>query len=127
MNVPTGATRDIEFLADAEGDWGLHCHKVHHLMNGMGHNLPITLGTKTADLDARLGRLVPGLMPVDATMEEMMEMGRPANTIGSTLAGPFGTIDAGGMFTVVKVRAGLTTDADPGWYEHPVGTIAGPV
>ena len=128
VNVPSGATRDIEFLADAEGDWGLHCHKVHHLMNGMGHNLPITLGLQTSDLDARLGRLVPGLGPAEMVMGgEMMEMGRPQNTIGSTIQGPFGAVDAGGMFTVVKVRAGITDDADPGWYKHPAGTVAGPV
>jgi hypothetical protein len=32
----------------------------------------------------------------------------------------------GGMFSVVKVREGLSaTDyADPGWYEHPEGTVA---
>jgi len=39
--------------------------------------------------------------------------------------GPFGTITMGGMFTIVKVREGLTTyDKDPGWYQHPAGTVA---
>jgi hypothetical protein len=30
------------------------------------------------------------------------------------------------MFTVVKVREGLAHNdyADPGWYEHPPGTVA---
>jgi hypothetical protein len=40
-------------------------------------------------------------------------------------AGPFGTIDMGGMFTVLKVRD-EPDSADPaGWYEHPAGTVAG--
>jgi len=32
----------------------------------------------------------------------------------------------GGMFTILKVRDGITTFDDPGWYEHPEGTIASP-
>jgi manganese oxidase len=31
--VPVGSSRDIEFVADAPGDWALHCHMTHHLMN----------------------------------------------------------------------------------------------
>ena len=40
--------------------------------------------------------------------------------------GPFGALDMGGMFTVLKVRDGLARDAygDPGWYAHPSGTVA---
>lgn len=124
VSVPTGSTRDIEFVADAEGDWGLHCHKVHHLMNGMGHNLPMTLGVRTEDLDKRIRKYFPDYMPTSAGMAEMMEMGRPKNTIGSSFEGPFGELDAGGMFTVVKVRAGITSYEDPGPYKHPPGTVA---
>ncbi|MFM9994951.1 MAG: copper oxidase, partial [Phycisphaerales bacterium] len=61
------------------------------------------------------------------TMSGMMEMGRPPNTIGSEFPGPFDKIDAGGMFTVVKVRKDIATYDDPGWYQHPEGTVAGPV
>jgi hypothetical protein len=39
--------------------------------------------------------------------------------------GPFGNIEMGGMFTVVKVRDRLASyDKDPGWYNHPKGTVA---
>ena len=40
--------------------------------------------------------------------------------------GPFGPMEMGGMFTVVKVRDGLERGnyADPGWYKHPEGTVA---
>ena len=33
--VPVGSTRDIEFVADAPGDWAMHCHMTHHVMNQM--------------------------------------------------------------------------------------------
>jgi hypothetical protein len=54
-----------------------------------------------------------------------MNMPVPKNSIpmrGGT--GPFGHIDMGGMFTVLKVREALTSDEDPGWYVHPPGTVA---
>ena len=125
INVPTGSARDIEFIADAEGDWGLHCHKVHHLMNGMGHNLPIAVGMKTDDLDARIRKFYPAYMPMGIGMAGMMPMGGPSNVpLMGDIEGPFGEIDGGGMFTVVKVRKGIDTYADPGWYKHPPGTVA---
>src|SRR4051812_49232098 len=31
--VPVGTTKTIEFVADAPGDWPLHCHMTHHVMN----------------------------------------------------------------------------------------------
>lgn len=128
INVPTGSSRDIEFIADAEGDWGLHCHKVHHLMNGMGHNLPIVVGMKTGDLDERIRKYFPNYMPMGVGMAGMMPMGQPANMLPmGGIEGPFGEIDGGGMFTVVKVRKGINSYEDPGWYKHPEGTVAGPV
>ena len=30
----------------------------------------------------------------------------------------------GGMFTVLKIRKDLKNYDDPGWYEHPAGTVA---
>ena len=56
-----------------------------------------------------------------------MEMPLPDNTLPMmTGTGPFGAIEMGGMFTVVKVRDGLPRGdySDPGWYEHPQGTVA---
>jgi manganese oxidase len=61
-----------------------------------------------------------------ADMTEM-EMPLPDNTekmMGGE--GPFGSIEMGGMFTVVKVRAGQKPGdyRNPGWYKHPAGTVA---
>jgi hypothetical protein len=36
--------RQIEFLADEEGDWAFHCHESHHTMNAMGHDVPTLIG-----------------------------------------------------------------------------------
>jgi len=40
--------------------------------------------------------------------------------------GPFGQLEMGGMFTVIKVRDDLAAGdyRDPGWYIHPEGTVA---
>jgi hypothetical protein len=56
-----------------------------------------------------------------------MEMPLPDNTLPMmTGSGPFGPLEMGGMFSVVKVRDGLARDdyKDPGWYKHPAGTVA---
>src|SRR5437868_5514590 len=39
-------------------------------------------------------------------------------------AGQFDYITMGGMFTVLKIRDGITSYEDPGWYHHPEGTVA---
>jgi hypothetical protein len=51
----------------------------------------------------------------------------PDNTLPMmTGSGPFGSIEMGGMFSVVKIRDGLARDdyKDPGPYKHPQGTVA---
>ena len=99
-------------------------------MNQMGHNLPIMTGVDQSGVDQKLNDLVPGYMPMGATgMGDMMDMGKPRNSLfmgGGE--GPFGTIFMGGMFTIVKIRENLRSyDEDPGWYQHPSGTVAEPV
>ena len=37
---------DVEFVADVEGDWAFHCHKSHHTMNAMSHDVPNFIGTE---------------------------------------------------------------------------------
>jgi FtsP/CotA-like multicopper oxidase with cupredoxin domain len=126
MLVPVGQVRVIEFVADALGDWPFHCHMTHHVMNQMGHDAPNLIGADTRGIDARVSRVVPGYMTMGATgMADMMGMELPENSISMVGgAGPFGLIDMGGMFTILKVRKQLTGDQDPGWYEHPAGTVA---
>lgn len=51
----------------------------------------------------------------------------PENTLPMmTGFAQFGPLEMGGMFSVVKVREGLAANdyKDPGWYQHPQGTVA---
>ena len=129
--VPVGSTRDVEFIADAPGDWALHCHKSHHTMNPMGHTVPNMLGVNQKGLEEKIRELIPGYMAMGekgmAEMQAMSDhMAGPQNTLPMMMGkGPFGNIEMGGMFTVVKVRDHLASyDKDPGWYRHPEGTVS---
>jgi manganese oxidase len=128
--ISVGATRDFEFVADAPGDWILHCHKSHHAMNAMGHHIPNMLGVNQKGLEGRIRKLLPGYMAMGETgMAEMQDMADhmpgPENTLPMMMGkGPYGNIGMGGMFTIVKVRDGITSYEDPGWYKHPAGTMA---
>jgi manganese oxidase len=126
VDVPVGSTRTVELVADEEGDWAFHCHKSHHTMNAMGHGVPNLLGVKQAGLEEKIRRVLPGYMAMGENgMGNMMEMGRPKNTLPMmTGNGPLGPVEMGGMFTILKVRKGLTSYADPGWYKAPPGTVA---
>jgi FtsP/CotA-like multicopper oxidase with cupredoxin domain len=121
-DIAVGQMRAIEFTAAAAGDWAFHCHKSHHTMNAMGHSVPNTIGVEQTDLAERITSLVPNYM------EEMREqMPLPENTLTMmTGAGPYGNIEMGGMFTVVKIRADLAHGdyRDPGWYKPPKDRVA---
>ncbi len=108
-DVPVGATRDIELVADNPGDWAFHSHKSHHTMNAMSHDLPNVIGVDPGASDAKIQRVLPGYMTMGQTgMGHMMDMGRPKNTLAMMAGkGPFGPIEMGGMFTILKVREGL--------------------
>ena len=129
-DVAVGQMRQIEFLADEEGDWAFHCHKSHHTMNAMGHNVPTMIGVDHRGLAKQITNLIPDYMVMgERGMHDMTEMDMPLpdNTAPMmTGTGPFGSVGMGGMFSVLKVRkdqkAGDYTD--PGWYKQPVGTVA---
>jgi FtsP/CotA-like multicopper oxidase with cupredoxin domain len=129
VDVPVGAIRAIEFVADNPGDWAFHCHKSHHTMNAMGHDVVNFIGMHARDLHQAVSRAAPGAMAMGTTgMADMahMSMELPPNTLPMmTGTGPFGPIEMGGMFTVMKVREDLATGdyRDPGWYKHPPGTV----
>jgi len=128
--VPTGATRVIEFVPTEPGDWAMHCHMTHHVMTQMGHGLPNMVGVDTRKLDRRMSRVDPEYMTMGTTgmggMGEM-EMAIPPNSLPMRGGdGPFGYIDMGGMFTVLKVRGTPRPEDRDSWYQHPAGTVAGP-
>ena len=130
VDVAVGQMRAFEFTATEPGDWAIHCHKSHHTMNPMGHNVPTMIGVDHRGIAEKIVRLVPDYMVMgERGMADMgeMEMPLPDNTLPMmTGTGPFGALQMGGMFSVVKVREGLAKNdyKDPGWYKHPAGTVS---
>ena len=123
-DIAVGQMRAIEFDALA-GDWAFHCHKSHHTMNAMGHDVPTLIGVDHRGIAEKVTALVPDYMVMgERGMADMgeMEMPLPDNTLPMmTGQGPFGAIGMGGMFSVVKVRDDVKPGdyTDPGWYKHP--------
>lgn len=110
IDIAPGQMRAIEFDATEPGDWAFHCHKTHHTMNAMDHAAPdhTSMDEHAASMGTRHMPLPPNTLPMTGG------------------AGPFGSIEMGGMFTVVKVRSDQKPGdyTDPGWYRHPAGTVA---
>ena len=99
-------------------------------MNAMGHDIPTFIGTNKDKVAEKIRKVQEEYMPMGTKgMADMGEMSMPLpdNTLPMmTGFGPFGPIEMGGMFSVVKVREGLQSNdyADPGWFAHPEGTVA---
>lgn len=130
IDIPVGAMRAYEFDAKYVGDWAIHCHKSHHTMNAMGHDIPTFIGVDKKAVAKKIKQLRPEYTPMGtAGMADMgeMSMEMPQNTVPMMTGwGAHGPIEMGGMFSVVKVREGISAGdyTDPGWYENPPGTQA---
>ena len=75
--VGVAQAKDIEFVADRTGDWMLHCHLPHHMMNQMASNVgPMT----------RSGSGMQG----GATMEQGMGMLREGHALSENRAPSLG-------------------------------------
>jgi len=126
--VGVAQARDIEFVADRPGDWMLHCHLPHHMMNQMasivgpmtrlGQGMQAGAGNAMANMPGMHQEATPGmsmggapqsanqvpLFPQDAFMEgPMMAMDKEVDkpeTYGLP-AGWSGFV--GGMMTLVRV------------------------
>ncbi len=126
--VPVGSTRALDFIADNPGDWPMHCHMTHHAMNQMGHNVPNLIGANDRAIAKSIESSLPDAMTMGAAgMGDMadMKMPTPPNSVPMLGGkGQFGTIDMGGMFTLVKVREKIAGYDDPGDYAFPPGTVA---
>ena len=129
-DVAVGQMRQIEFIASEPGDWALHCHKSHHTMNAMGHDVPTMVGVDHRKVVTQISNLIPDYMVMgERGMADMaeMQMPLPDNTVPMmTGDGPFGSVEMGGMFTMLKVREDQPAGdySDPGWYQQPPGTQA---
>jgi hypothetical protein len=96
--------------------------------------VPNTLGVNQRGVEAEIRELLPGYMamgeaawPSTRSTPTSGHMQGPENTLPMMMGkGPFGNLEMGGMFTVVKVRDDLAAGdfRDPGWYPNPKGTVA---
>jgi hypothetical protein len=97
-------------------------------MGAMGHTVPTMIGVDHRGLIKQIQKTVPDYMLMgERGMADMgeMEMPIPDNTAPMmTGTGPFGSLEMGGMFTVLKVRKDQKPGdyKDPGWYSHPEGS-----
>ncbi len=60
-------------------------------------------------------------------MGDMGDMGMPVPPNSIPMLGARGKHDyitMGGMFTILKIRDGISSYRDPGWYDAPAGTVA---
>jgi FtsP/CotA-like multicopper oxidase with cupredoxin domain len=106
--VGVAQARDIEFVADRIGDWMLHCHLPHHMMNQMASIVgPMTRFQRVMNMDIpelpKSADQVP-LFPQDAFMEgPMMAMDKRVDK-PETYGLPEGWSGfTGGMMTLVRV------------------------
>jgi FtsP/CotA-like multicopper oxidase with cupredoxin domain len=103
--VGVAQVREVEFIANNPGDWMLHCHMVHHMMNHMVSG--VGPGSRTR---ARPGRedpryRVPGY-PQDAGMMPEMSAAEMARLTANPRARgmlPHWPMGVMGLMTVVRV------------------------
>jgi len=129
--VPVGASRTMEFIADNPGDWAIHCHMTHHVMNQMGHPGVNLIGVRAERINRPVQALLPNYMTMGtdgmAGMTDMSAMGMPVPKNSIPMLGAnakHGYVDMGGMLTIIKIRDRLTEASASAWYVNPPGTLA---
>jgi hypothetical protein len=98
--VGVAQARDVEFVADRIGDWMLHCHLPHHMMNQMASNVgPMT----------RVGQGMQG----GGSMEEAMGMLRDGNAAADNKAPSLGRgMGVGSMTDMARSNGPLSRSED---------------
>ena len=115
--VGVAQARAIEFVADNPGDWMLHCHLPHHMMNQMASQVgPMTRTTRMTRMTRpmQMGAtppISPGMKPVPGMSGMAME--QPEPTDAATTAIPSPTL-GGGMEATAPEGPLATTQLDPG-------------
>jgi len=86
----------------------MHCHKLHHTMNQMGHGLPLMTGVDQSGVADRLNQLVPGYMPMGAAgMGDGTRVGHPEGVLvgdAGEAGAPVQGSQAGGGAVLVDQR-----------------------
>jgi len=97
--VGVAQARDVEFVADRLGDWMLHCHLPHHMMNQMAS----TVGPMT-----RVGRG----MQAGASMEDGMGMLRDGNATSENRGPSLGRALGVGSSTEMQMTNGPLSQSE---------------
>jgi len=123
-----GAIRAFEHAGRQSGRLGVPLHKSHHTMMRWPRHAQLHRRVAPGPGQA-VGKLAPDAMAMGSTGMAMGNMEMPApdnNAADDDGTGQFGAIEMGGMFTVMKIREGLSRDdySDPGPYQYPPGTVA---
>ena len=87
--VGVAQARDIEFVADRIGDWMLHCHLPHHMMNQMSSNVgPMTRIGQGIEADKAMAAMpgmdhskMPGMDHAGMRGMSMPELPKNANQV----------------------------------------------
>jgi hypothetical protein len=67
VDCTVGQMRAVEFATANPGDWAVHCHKSHHTMNAMGHQVRTYIGVNMKTTAKAIAKVSPGYMPMGAT------------------------------------------------------------
>ena len=110
-DVPVGAMRAFEFTADEPGDWAIHCHKSHHTMNAMGHEVNPQLvrwtavrAQRDAELLAARLKAVPDVR-VTAGWKHYRDTGDDAVRLGLSVQLPVFDQNRGGIIEAQEARS----------------------
>ena len=152
--VGVGQARDIEFITnpgDWALHCHMSHHTMNAMGHGIANPLGVDQSAVAKKIQSLLPGYVPmgrGGMAEHAEHLAMSQMGDmkmegmegmegmkgmhhgtgfkgPRNTLPMEGGnGPFGLLEMGGMFTVVKVRDSLKNIKDAGWYKNPPGSVA---
>ena len=111
--VGVAQAKDIEFVADRPGDWMLHCHLPHHMMNQMASNVgPMTRTGRGMQAGAGMEEGMGMLRDGNATSENRgPSLGRGLG-VGSTaekpmMNGPLSPAEAGKAMGHMQGMAGM--------------------
>ena len=126
-DIAVGQMRQLEFVADEEGDWAFHCHKSHHTMNAMGHDVPTMIGVDHRErASGRSPKLVPDYMVMgERGMADMAEMEMPLPDNTAPMMTGDGPVRLGRDGRHVQRASRCARDqkrgdySDPGWFKHP--------
>ena len=142
--VGVAQARDVEFVADRPGDWMLHCHLPHHMMNQMSSqaqgmtmvNGPLSQSQLNASMDAMKQQMQSGspstgpeqmrdMMAMDMSPQAMQQQSRetapnagnvPNFPQDDTMEGPMMAMDA-------QVAKPENLGLRPGWSRFMQGMM----